>query len=218
MGNKLYAALRGLIRKTVPPMTTEWTVPFDGEPSVFCPNHAGAFGPIDMCAFFPLSDTCHPWLNEAMCEPKLVPAYVRQDFWWKPGCFWEPVLNVTLPYLAAALVPPILRSVPGVPVYHDARVIKTFRKSIEYIKKREHLVIFAQQPAGYQSHEMELNRGFLQICPMVHRMLGVALSFYPVHIDYKNRKFIVGAPVRYDPGVPLCEQENGIIDAIAAGL
>lgn len=216
--SKLYDVLRGFIRAVTPKMTVEWTVPFDGEPAVFCPNHAGAFGPIDMCAHFPLSDTCHPWLNAGVTEPKLVPAYVRQDFWWKPGCFFEPLLNMTLPYMAAGVLPPVLRSVPGVPVHHDMQVIKTFRKSIEYLKKREHLIIFAQQPSGFQSHELELNRGFLQICPMVYKMLGIALTFYPVHIDYKQRRFIVGTPVKYDPKRELKAQEDEIIEAIRVGL
>lgn len=218
MEDKLYHRLRKLIRVVTPPMTTQWTVPFDGQPAVFCPNHAGAFGPVDMCAHFPLSDQCHPWLNAGMTDSRLVPAYVRQDFWWKPGCLLEPIFNMTLPYLAAALVPPILRAVPGVPVYHDARVIKTFRKSVEYLKAGEHLIIFAQQPSGYQSHRLELNKGFLQICPTVYKLLGVALTFYPVHIDYKRRRFIVGAPVKFNPALPLGEQEEIILSTIAAGL
>lgn len=215
---KLYTALRGTARVLAPKMTCEWATEFDGAPSVFCPNHAGAFGPIDMCVHFPLSDTCHPWLNAAMMDAKQVPAYVRQDYWWRPGCKLEPLYNATLPYLAAALIPPILRSVPGVPVYHDMQVIKTFRKSMTYLKQGEHLVIFAQQPSGFQSHHAELNRGFLQIAPMAYRALGLKLKFYPVHIDYKKRKFTVAAPVAYDPDVPLKAQEQRLIDAIAAGI
>lgn len=216
--SKMYTFLRGLVRVLTPKMTAEWAEAFDGAPSVFCPNHAGAFGPVDMCAHFPLSDHCHPWLNAAVMDPKLVPAYVRQDYWWKPGCFFEPLLNATLPYLAAAMLPPILRTVPGVPVYHDIQVVKTFRKSIDYLRQGEHLIIFAQQPSGYQSHHMELNKGFLQIAPMAYRTLGLKLKFYPVHIDYKNRKFIVAAPVQFDPSVKLADQEQRLLDAIAAGI
>ena len=215
---RLYNFLRGTIRTLAPKMTTEWACEYDGQPSVFCPNHAGAFGPIDMCAHFPLSDSCHPWLNAAMMDAKQVPAYVRQDYWWKPGCRMEPFYNATLPYLAAAIIPPILRSVPGVPVYHDMHVIDTFRKSIEYLKQGENLVIFAQQPSGFQSHYAELNRGFLRIAPMAHRTLGLALKFYPVHIDYKKRVFTVGEPVQYDPDVKYADQEQRLIDGIAKGI
>lgn len=211
-----YRVLRGLIRTFTPRMTTTWAVPFDGQPSVFCPNHAGAMGPIHMCAHFELADECHPWFNAAVADPKQMPAYVRQDYWWQPGCKMEWLYNATLPYMAAAVLPPIMRTVPGVPVYHDMQVIKTFRQSVAFLKKGESLVIFPQQPSGYGSHYAELNRGFLQIAPMAWRTLGLRLNFYPVHIE--GRTIAVGAPVQFDPDKPLKEQEQALIDGIAAGI
>lgn len=211
-----YRMLRGLIRTFTPRMTTTWTVPFDGQPSVFCPNHAGAMGPIHMCAHFELADECHPWFNAAVADPKQMPAYVRQDYWWKPGCKMEWLYNATLPYMAAAVLPPIMRTVPGVPVYHDMQVIKTFRQSVAFLKKGESLIIFPQQPSGYGSHYAELNRGFLQIAPMAWRTLGLRLNFYPVHIE--GRVIAVGRPVQFDPDKPLKEQEQALIDGIAAGI
>lgn len=215
---KLYTFLCGTARAVLPDMTTTWAVPFDGEPSVFCPNHAGAFGPIAMCAFFSLRDDSRPWFNAAVMDPKQVPAYVRQDYWWKPGCRLEPLYNATLPYLAAAILPPILRSVPGVPVYHDMQVIKTFRKSVEFLRQGKHLVIFPQQPSGHGMHHEELNKGFLQIAPMAYRTLGMTLNFYPVHIDQKKHEIAVGEPVRYDPEVKLPQQERRLLDGIAKGI
>lgn len=215
---RFFRFLCAVARTFSPKMETIWETEFDGAPAVFCPNHAGAFGPIDICAKFPLREKLHPWLNAAMMDPKQVPAYVRQDYWWKPGCFWEPVLTRTLPYIAAAILPPILRSAPGVPVYHDIQVVKTFRQSVAFLKQGDHLVIFPEQPDGFQSHQMKLNSGFLQIAPMAHRTLGLALKFYPVHIDPKNRTFRVGAPAQYDPSVPLAEQTEHILAILRAGI
>lgn len=211
-----YRVLRGLIRTFTPRMSTTWAVPFDGQPAVFCPNHAGAMGPIHMCAHFELADECHPWFNAAVADARQMPAYVRQDYWWKPGCRMEWLYNATLPYMAAAVLPPIMRTVPGVPVYHDMQVIKTFRQSVAFLKKGESLIIFPQQPSGYGSHYAELNRGFLQIAPMAWRTLGLRLKFYPVHIE--GRTIAVGAPVQFDPDKPLKEQEQALIDGIAAGI
>lgn len=213
-----FRVLRTILRTTMPKMTTEWAEPFDGQPSVFCPNHAGLFGPLDMVAHFELYETSRPWFNAAVADPKQVPAYVRQDYWWEPGCRLEPLYNATLPYLAAAVLPPILNTVPGVPVHHDMQVIKTFRQSIAILKEGEHLVIFPQQPSGYKSHHMWLNKGFLQIAPMAWRTLGLALKFYPVHIDHRARRITVGKPVQFDPHVKLADQEQRILDVIAAGL
>ena len=71
-----------------------------------------------MCARFPLADTLHPWMNAQVLSAREVPAYVRQDYWWPPESKLAPLFNATLPYIAAAIMPPILRTAPTVPVYH----------------------------------------------------------------------------------------------------
>lgn len=209
-----YRFLRGLIRLCTYRMRVEWAVPFTGEPSVFICNHAGALGPIDVCAKFPLADSIHPWMNAQVLSAREVPAYVRQDYWWKPGSKLAPLCNATLPYIAAAILPPILRTAPTVPVYHDIRVMKTFRESLKLLSAGEHLVIFPEQPSGFQAHASELNRGFLQIAPAYTRATGKALPFWPVCIDYKQRVFHVAAPIYYDVARKLDQQ----IDELLAGL
>lgn len=215
---RLFVTLSALVRAFSPKMQTVWETPFDGAASVFLCNHAGALGPIDMCAKFPLRDTCHAWMNADMMDPKTVPAYVRQDYWWQPSCALAPLYNITLPYIAAALLPPILKSAPGVPVYHDARGIKTFKQSLRHLKDGHHLIIFPEQPSGYQSHHTWINEGFLQIAPLAHRTLGLALNFYPVYLDHKHHVFRVAAPVAYDPNMPLEEQTPRMVEAIRKGI
>ena len=215
---KSFLRLRSVVRFFTHRMTTVWEEPFDGQPAVFCPNHAGLYGPVDMMAHFELCDIARPWFNAAVADPKQIPAYVRQDYWWKPGCALEPLYNATLPYLAAALMPPVMRTVPGIPVYHDMQVLKTFRQSLKCIQEGEHLVIFPQQPSGYKSHHMTLNKGFLQIAVMAQRSAKVALKFYPVHIDHRHHTITVKKPIAYDLTRTLAQQEQEILDHLAAGL
>lgn len=216
---KLYNFLKGTLNLFTPKMKTIWEVPFVDEPCVFVGNHAGAFGPIDMACKFPLTEKCHIWFNAAMAEPKEVPAYVRQDYWWKPGCRMEWLYNATLPYMAAAIIPPILKSVPeSVPVYHDNRVVTTMRKSLRYLKQGEYLVIFPEQPSGFQAHHDWINTGWLNVAPMFYKLTGKALTFYPVHIDYKKHEFRVAAPIKFDPERTLEEQTEEIVAVLAKGL
>lgn len=215
---RFFKFLCSAVRTFSPKMTITWETEWDGKPSVFCCNHAGAYGPIDMCAQFPLADNCRPWLNADMMDPKAVPAYVRQDYWWRPGSFFAPLFNCTLPYIAAAILPPILRGAEGVPVYHDARGIKTFKQSIRHLKNGEHLIIFPEQPSGFNAHHAALNEGFLQLAPLVYRTLGIALNFYPVHIDHKKHTFTVSAPIAYDPAIPLDGQIPAITAVIRNGI
>lgn len=218
MSKRMYRALSAVVRTITPRMKTIWDEPFNGEACVFVGNHAGAFGPIDMCTKFPLRDDCHPWMNASVLHAKEVPAYVRQDYWWKPGCKLAPLYNATLPYLAAAVLPPILRLVPGVPVYHDMRVMTTMRQSLRLLKAGQHLVIFPEQPSGYQSHHDWINTGFLQLAPMYYKMSGKKLFFYPVHLDYHKHTFHVAKPVIFDPERTLEEQTPDMVAALAKGL
>ncbi len=213
-----YRFLRGVVRVCTKPMRVTWTQPFTGEPSVFICNHAGALGPIHICARFPLADTLHPWMNAQVLSTRETPAYVRQDYWWEPDSRFAPVLNCTLPYIAAAVLPPILRTTPTIPVYHDARVIRTLRESLRVLQNGEHVVIFPEQPAGYREHEQKLNQGFLQLAPAYARVSGKSLAFWPVHIDTQAHRFIVGAPLYYDTAKPLEAQSSALLAGMASGI
>jgi len=213
-----YRILRGLVRVCTYRMRTEWEVPFVQEPSVFVCNHAGAMGPIDFCAKFPLADQLHPWMNAQVLRARLVPAYVRQDYWWDPHSRWAPVLTRTLPYIAAAVLPPVLGTAPTIPVYHDMRVIRTIRESLRVLKEGEHLVIFPEQPSGHGTRESELNRGFLQIAPAYARATGKAMVFWPVNIDIPHRVFRVGKPLYYDPHQSLDVQADALLAAFSRGI
>lgn len=215
---RLYRCLRAVVRAVTPRMTTTWEEPFSGNPSVFVCNHVGAFGPIDMVVKFPLRDEVRVWCNGGIMNRKTCPAYVRQDYWWKPGCRLEPLYNATLPYIAAAVLPPILQSAPTIPVYHDARVMTTMRQSMKALKEGKHLVIFPEQPSGFGEHHNWINTGWLNICTMFYRATGKNLTLYPVHIDQKKHCFEVQKPVMFDGNRTLEEQQDELVKHLAAGL
>lgn len=209
-----YRFLRGAVRLFTPRVQTFWEEPFGGEPSVFLCNHARAMGPIDMCVYFPLRDGIRLWMNDSVLHPSLVPAYVRQDYWYKPGTWRARILNCFVPYLAALVLPAVLRNAPYIPVYHDMRVVKTFRASIDALRQGYSVVIFPEQPAGYHEREEQLNSGFLLIARMAYQKMGLALRFYPVHIDQAARRIDVRAPLCYDPTAPLSDQQPAIMSAL----
>ncbi len=213
-----YRLLRGAVRLFTPKMRTEWETPFDGAPSVFCPNHARAWGPIDMCVHFDLRDTCHPWYNAGVIDRAGLPAYVRNDNWWKPDSPLAPLYNAVIPNAVSWVLPPIIRSTPGIPVYYDTQVYRTFKDSVEVLRQGEHLVIFAQFPDGYMHHAAELSKGFLLIGPMAWRRLGLALNFYPVHVDHKAHVIRVLSPVRYDPQRPHEAQEAELLEKLGSRI
>lgn len=215
---RLYRTIAWVIRHFSHRMTVEWEEPFIDGPCVFVYNHEGALGPIELMTKFPLREKCRAWCNEGIMNRKSCPAYVRQDYWWKPGCRLEPLYNATLPYLAAAILPPVLTSAPTIPVYHDARVMTTMRQSLQALKKGEYVAICPEQPSGFGTHHDWINTGWLNLCTLYYRATGENLRLYPLHIDPKGHRFVVSKPVVYDGARRLEEQQEEIAFRLAAGF
>ena len=116
------------------------------------------------------------------------------------------MLNATVPYLAAALLPPMVKGSPYIPVYHDQRIMLTLRQSIRVLQKDEALVVFPEQPNARLSGHEWLSTGWLRLGEM------------PVHIDREKHIFRVAAPVWYDPAKRFREQEKDLVRALAKGI
>ncbi|MBQ3485996.1 MAG: hypothetical protein IJA77_10925 [Clostridia bacterium] len=220
---KLFNVLKWGFHHLSPKMTTTWEEPFIDEPCVFVCNHVGAMGPIQMVVNFPLCDQVKAWCNSGIMDRKFCPDYVRQDYWWEPGCKLEPLYNATIPYIAAAVIPPVLKSAPTIPVYHppgekNFSPVTTMRLSIAALNEGKHLVIFPEQPSGYKGHHTWINMEWLYLAVVYHRKTGKALRLYPVHIDTKGHAFHVAKPVMFDPERSLEEQKPELERVLAAGL
>ena len=218
MGKRFYKLAGATVRLFSHRMKTEWETPFEEGPCVFVVNRAGNHGPVDMCAKFPLREKMHVWVNSEMLSAKEVPAYVRKSRWWKPESFFAPVLNATVPYTAAALMPPFMKSVPNIPVYRDQRIMLTLRQSVRALQKEEYLIVFPEQPSGWLSHHSWINTSWLRLGELWYRASGRSLKLYPVHLDYKGHVFKVSAPVWYDPSRKFADQEQELADKLAKGL
>lgn len=195
-----------------------WAEPLGEEPVIFLANHLGAVGPMYMSITFPLRENVAIWCNEGMMDEKLVVDYVRHDWWWKPESKLAPFYSATIPYIARAIVPKVLRSAPTIPVYRDARVMSTMRASLKALREGKHIVIFPELPDGHDSHAEKLQMGWLNLTALYKRATGRNIKMVPVYIDEAARLFRVGRAITVDPDVPLAEQEERIERYLAAGI
>ena len=215
---KLYEILTPLVRPFLKVRDIEYAEPLGDEPVVFLANHLGAVGPMYMAVTFPLRDNVAIWCNEGMMDEKLIVDYVRQDWWWKPESKLASFYSATIPYIAKAIVPKVLRSAPTIPVYRDARVMTTMRTSLKALKEGRHIVIFPELPDGFDSHAENLQMGWLNLTAMYYKATGKRLKMVPVHIDEAARVYRVGRAITADPDVPLKRQQEEIERYLAAGL
>ncbi len=215
---KLFNFLSRVASPFLPVKKAEFAEPVGDEPVIFLANHLGAVGPMYMSITFPLRDNVAIWCNEGMMDEKLVVEYVRHDWWWRPESKLAPLYSATIPYIAKAIVPKVLRSAPTIAVCRDARVMTTMRKSLKALKEGKHIVIFPELPDGHDSHAEQLQMGWLNLVAMYYKATGKVIRMVPVYIDEKSKTFHVGKGITADPEQPIAEQSVRIEKYIAAHI
>ena len=215
---KLFNFLSRVAYPFLPVKKAEFAEPVGDEPVIFLANHIGAVGPMYMSITFPLREKVAIWCNEGMMDEKLIVEYIRHDWWWRPESRLASFYSATIPYIARAIVPKVLRSAPTIAVCRDARVMTTMRKSLKALKEGRHIVIFPELPDGYDSHAEQLQMGWLNLVSMYHKATGRVIRMVPVYIDQAAKTFRVGKGITADPDTPIAEQSARIEGYIAAHI
>lgn len=204
--SRLFRFVRWAVHLVTPNMETIWAAPFSGRPAVFVCNHDRAYGPIAMCGHFDKRMDIRPWINAQVLSAKEMPEYVRHDFWWRPDRWYTKILDHTLAYIYALILPPILRGSDCVPVYHDTGVMATLKDSMKYLIDGKLLLLFPEHPSGYGRYEEKIFDGFVSVGRLMYNRKKEIVDFYPSYVDWKKHKIYIGEPISYDPEIDYKEQ------------
>ncbi len=220
MGKIFYRLAVPVLHVCIARVKETWDEPWDGKPCIFVCNHDRAAGPLQMAVNFSLRRKSKIWIFADPLSRETTPAYVRQDHWWREDAKLAKVYNAVIPPVVSVILPPILRSVPHVPVYHDARAVKTMKESLRAMRDEGmNIVIFPEIPTGYGQHDTEhINEGFLNLIPMYRKLTGKNPALRPVHIDTKGHVMRIGRPILADPDRPLPEQTGELSRQILQGI
>ena len=144
---------------------------------------------------------------------KEVPAYAFQDFWsMKPGRLrW---LYRLFSHLIARPAAYVLSSARTIPVYRDARIMTTFRRTMELLNAGADIVIFPENREPYNGLIWQFQEHFADLAKLYYRRTGTAISFVPMYITPRLNLICFGKPVRYDPEAPDGEERRRICTAL----
>ena len=142
----VYRVIRWLVWLFSPKYQLEGTENLPDEPCVIVGNHSHMYGPIEGELYTPGKH--YVWCAGEMMNREEVAAYAYKDFWsGKPkGTRW---IYRILSYLITPLALCVFNNAHTIAVYHDTRLISTFRDSIEKLKEGNSMVIF---PECYDEH------------------------------------------------------------------
>lgn len=212
---RCYRIIRWLIWLFYPKTTIEGLENLPDEPSIIVCNHAKMNGPI-ICEIY-LPGDHDTWCAGQMMHLKEVPAYAFEDFWRdKPGYIrWFYKL---LSYIIAPLSVCVFNNARTIGVYHDARIMSTFRRTVERLSEGAHVVIM---PEGRNAHNRIVNdfqEGFIDVARIYKKRTGKDLNFVPMYVAPVLKKAFIGKPTLLESGKPWNEEKRRVKDYLMSEI
>ena len=192
------------------------------EPIIAVGNHTQMNGPIACELYFPVER--YTWCAGEMMHLQEVPAYAYRDFWsGKPG--WIRWFYKLFSYIIAPISVCVFNNANTIGVYHDTRIITTFRQSIEKMQQGLSMVIFPECAEPYNNIIYRFQDKFIDLARFYYKKTGEEIAFIPLYIAPALKTMYFGRPIRFRADVPIAEERSRIcgelmdsITEIARGL
>ncbi len=203
----LYVVLRGLVKLFTPKLRAEGLEKLPDTPCIIVANHCQMYGPIASQLYFP--GKRYIWCAGQMMRMKEVPAYAYGDFWSrKPKAVrW---LYKALSYIFAPFSVCIFNHADTVAVYHDTRVVATFKNTVSQLCRGNHVIIFPEKDVPCNQIIYKFQDKFIDIARLYYKKTGKSLSFVPMYIAPALHKMCLAEPITFDPQMPMETQREEI--------
>ena len=173
------------------------------EPAIYVGNHSQMYGPIACEFYFPVRR--YTWCAGEMMHAKEVPAYAFRDFWSQKPRRSQPFYRL-LSYLITPISVCVFNNAETIPVYHDARLIQTFRTTLARLQEGASMVIFPEHDVPYHPILSDFQDKFVDTARMYAGKTGRAIDFVPFYLTPRRGELHIGRPIRFDPACPIAEE------------
>ena len=199
----LYKVIRFLVWLFSPKYRLVGAEKLPAEPCVIVGNHSQMFGPIAGELYIP--GRHEVWCAGEMMNREEVADYAYRDFWsGKPkGARWFYRL---LSHLITPLAVLVFNSAHTVPVYHDTRLISTYRDAIEKLKAGSSMVIFPEHYDEHNNIVHDFQDKFIDLARFYYKKTGAVLQFVPLYVCPALKTLTFGEPVAFRPDAPIAAE------------
>lgn len=194
--NWLFKIIKKILITFYPKMTVENKESLPTEPCIIVANHAQMHGPLS-CEFYPPRESA-TWCAAQMMRVRDVPQYAYKDFWWVKPAFSKPFYKL-LSYIIAPLSAVIFSNANTVPVWHDKRVISTFKQTVKLLNEGKDIIIFPEKNHVENNILCTFQENFTDVAKLYYKRTGNKLSFVPMYIAPRLRKMCLGKAIEYNP-------------------
>ena len=185
------------------------------EPCIIVGNHAQMNGPIIAEIYMPVKR--YTWCIGEMMHMKEVPAYAYRDFWSGKPLYIRWFYRI-LSYVIAPLAVCIFNNANCIGVYHDMRIMQTFRETADKLAQGYSIVIFPECYDPYSNIVNQFQERFVDVARLYHKKTGKSLAFVPMYIAPAFHAAYLGEPVRYDETSPHDKERDRICQELMAAI
>ena len=202
----IYRFIRWLVWLFYPKITLEGADNIPPEPCIFVGNHAQMNGPICSVVYFPVDALV--WCAGELMALKTAPEYAFRDFWsHKPK--WTHFFYRIMSFLVAPLAFVLFNNAGCIGVYHDTRILSTFKDTVTGLQEGKSIVIFPEHEyVPYNNILYPFQDRFIDVAKMYYRKTGKEIRFVPMYVAPKLKKVYFGEPVSFSADAPI-EEERG---------
>jgi len=207
LSSLVYKGIRGAVDFFYPQMELEGSGNIPEGPALIVGNHAQMHGPIALELSYPKAHAI--WCAGEMMDRSEVADYAYRDFWsQKPqNLRWFYRL---LSHLIVPLSVCIFNNADTIGVYHDTRLLSTYRKSVEKLESGCHLIIFPEHDRAYNSVLCDFQDRFVDTAKLFYGKTKISLPFVPMYVAPALKKICFGEAVYYQPDTPIREERERI--------
>ena len=185
------------------------------EPCIIVGNHCQLNSPLVAELRFP--GKLKIWTAGQMMTWKEVPAYAFQDFWsQKPR--WTHWYFRLVSYLITPLSVCLFNNARTIPVYHDMRLMSTFRQTMAALDEGENIIIFPEHDVKYNHIVYEFQDKFVDVAKMYYKKTGKTLQFVPMYVAPRLKQAKLGAPIAFDPTADVKAERVRITHALMEAI
>ena len=203
----IYRIVYGLVKLFSPKTEVLGAENLPDDACIIVANHAKMNGPIVGQLYYPRKRLI--WCAAQMQKLREVPAYAYQDFWsGKPRSVrW---LYKLLSYIIAPLSVCIFNHADVIPVYHDSRVMNTFRQTVKALEEGTDIIIFPEKLEKENPILYAFQENFVDVAKLYYKRTGKKVAFVPMYLAPALRQAHIGKPVSFDPDTPIREERTRI--------
>lgn len=205
----VYKVIKWLVKVFYPKIEVVGVDNLPDEPVMVVGNHTQMNGPIACELYFP--GNRYTWCAGEMMHLKDVPAYAYKDFWSNKPKYIRWFYKL-LSYIIAPLSVCVFNNAQTIGVYHDARIISTFKQTVQRLQEGSSVVIFPEHDVPHNHIICQFQDKFIDIAKLYYKRTKKELAFVPLYIAPTLKKMYLGKPIRFCAANPMEEERTRICE------